>query len=291
MRTLTALMMTLLLTGCAAASMIQVNNDAVPAAELPAETRKEEVIRYMVTMDEWSDEAQNEEGILLAQYVFDLPILTPVREDGTAVTEARSETEEQVLAMAAAFNEKFEKWAAAEEFNDLVKSAGEDLACRQAENIDWYGGYTLELDCTVYQTDRLISVSGSYYSYTGGAHPNTWQLGWNFDLEEGAFFDPELLCDGTELKEAVVEEIIRQAGSPREDGHVPIEMYWEDYEEIIANWTSYAVTFDESGMNVVFSPYELAPYAAGTQEFRVSYDWMKPYLSDHGWELLGLDEN
>ena len=41
-------------------------------------------------------------------------------------------------------------------------------------------------------------------------------------------------------------------------------------------------------MTVVFSPYELAPYAAGPQEFFLSYDWLKPHLGPHGLELLGL---
>lgn len=291
MRTLIALMMTLLLTGCAAASMVQVNNTAQTAAEPTVESAADQELRYTVTTGQWSDEAWTEDGIPLARYVFELPCLTAVREDGTAVTEARNEAEEQALAVAAAFNEKFEKWAAAAEFDDLVKSAEEDFSWRQAENIEWFDGYTLELGCSVYQTEHLVSVCGTYYSNTGGAHPNTWQLGWNFDLEEGAFFDPELLCDGTELKEAVAAEIIRQAEVPQEDGYIPIQQYWEDHAEIIANWTSYAVTFDENGMNVVFSPYELAPYAAGAQEFQVSYGWLEPYLSDHGRALLGLETN
>jgi len=288
MRTLIALMLALLLTGCAATSMIQANKDAAPVSGFLAEAQ-EKRIHYTVEIGEWCNEAQTEDGIPLAGYVFHLPVLMPVREDGTAVEEAQSEAEKQALAVAEAFNEKFEKWAAAEEFDELVKSAEEDLAWRQAEKIEWFGGYTLELDCTIYQTERLISVSGIYYSNTGGAHPNTWQLGWNFDLQDGGYFEADLLSDSTELKDAVTAEIIRQAQIPLEDGCVPVEMYWEDYQEIIANWSSYAVSFDACGMRVVFSPYELAPYAAGPQEFLLSYDWLCPYLSAHGRELLGLE--
>ena len=42
-------------------------------------------------------------------------------------------------------------------------------------------------------------------------------------------------------------------------------------------------------MVVIFSSYELAPYAAGPQIFRVSYEWLEPYLSAHGRALLGLE--
>ena len=69
----------------------------------------------------------------------------------------------------------------------------------------------------------MISVSGIYYSYTGGAHPNTWLLGWNYDLETGEFFSPEVLSEGTELQDAVTSEIIRQAQIPTEEGYIPVE--------------------------------------------------------------------
>ena len=285
MRTLIALLLTLLLTGCGAVSMTMVTGSLPPAASDPEPS---EMVRYTVELAAWSEEARAEDGILLASYTFQLPVLTVVGEDGTPITDARSKTEEQALAAAAAFNEKFGKWAAAEEFPEFVTSAEEDLALRREWDTQWMP-YELTLDCTVYQTDRIISVAGLYYSYTGGAHPNTWQLGWNFDLEGGTFFGPEMLTDGTELQEAVSGEIIRQAQLPLEDGTVPAEGYWEDYEAIIANWVSYTVSFDEEGMVVIFSPYELAPYAAGPQIFRLSYDWLEPHLSAHGRTLLELE--
>ena len=293
MRTFIALALTLLLCGCVATAVVPVQNDAVPTVEEPAPQETlilEERIEYAVEQSTWRDTAAAEDGTELAAYRFDLPVLTVVREDGTAITEPQTPAEEQAVAVAAAFNEKFGKWAAAEEFHEIVSWAAEDLAFRREEGMEWYTPYTLELDCSVYQTEHLISVSGIYYSYTGGAHPNTWQLGWNFDLQTGEFFAPELLAEGTELQEAVTAELIRQAQTPDEDGYVPTEMYWEDYEAIMANWACYAVTFDEAGMNVVFSAYELAPYAAGPQEFCVPYGLLEPYLNDTGRLLLSLSD-
>ena len=43
-------------------------------------------------------------------------------------------------------------------------------------------------------------------------------------------------------------------------------------------------------MNVVFSAYELAPYAAGPQEFHVPYELLEPYLNDTGRLLLSLSD-
>ena len=130
MRTLIALLMTLLLTGCGASAMTMVTGSQPPAASAP-EVEATEAIRFEVEKQLWSDEAETEDGTTLASYTFQLPVLTAVREDGTPITEARSEPEEQALAAAAAFNEKFGKWAAAEEFPEFVASAGEDLALRR----------------------------------------------------------------------------------------------------------------------------------------------------------------
>ena len=88
----------------------------------------------------------------------------------------------------------------------------------------------------------------------------------------------------------MLEELIRQADERAvEYGVEPQSFYWEDYRDILANWSSYAVFFDKRGMVIAFSPYELASYAAGTQSFRFSYDWLLPHLSEHGRQVLELE--
>ncbi len=89
----------------------------------------------------------------------------------------------------------------------------------------------------------------------------------------------------------MTEELIRQAEVRAERADTePQRYYWEDYEEILSNWASYAVSFDAEGMTVSFSPYELASYAAGAQTFQVDYSLLEPLLSEEGAELLGLAE-
>lgn len=286
MTALFALMLSLVLAACTAAPLINVHNAPPPAAE-PERTGEE--IVCVIELGTWEDSAAAADGTLLAAYSFVLPVMQVTRADGTAVQTAQTPAEEQALASAEVFNRRFGEWAAAREFEDLVREAQAALDYQREEGLPWAGGYELELTCSVYQTENLISVSGTYYSNTGGAHPNTWQLSWNFDWKQGDFFEPEFLAEGTDLGEAVTAEIIRQANEPLEDGRVPAEGYWEDYEAIAANWGSYAVSFDEAGMNVTFSPYELAAYAAGPQNFRFSYEWLSPHLSSHGQKLLGLE--
>lgn len=284
----------LLLTACGAAPQkVPVETESVipPVLEQPELPQKEEVLRFEVKRETYEDSAEAEDGTLLATYRFDLPFLQVLREDGSAVEAAETPEEENARTVAGAFNEHFAKWAAAEEFEGLVLSAKEHLGYVREEGAEWFGGYALELVTSVYQTEHLASVAGSYYSYTGGAHPNTWQLGWNFDLETGTFFVPEdLAADGAAFQEAIHQELICQADAvAAEYDTAPEQFFWEDYREILANWSSYAVFFDAEGMTVVFSPYELACYAAGTQVFFVTYDWLRPHLSEHGCTVLGLE--
>ncbi len=288
------------LTACSAASateLVDLQNDPLPVETPPEE---EERVSYALNMVTWEDSVQAEDGTVLAAYSFQVPELTVRRGDGTTILDARTETEEQAAAVADAFNQRFEDWAAAGEFQQVSAEVMERWEMYQEDDTlpIWIGEYTLELTSSVYQTDRMVSVAGNYYSFTGGAHGNTVLLSWNFDLTAGTFFDVSMLAeDGPAFLTEVKTELIRQANTPQEDwgdtqdlhGYVPAMDYWENYEDVMANWSSYAVFFDETGMTVGFSPYELASYANGPQVFHIPYSWLQPYLSGHGQVVLGLE--
>ena len=293
------LLMIGLLTGCGAtAPAAEVTEptettveeqlvETVPAMEPPAEQR----LTYVVDMAVRSDEASTEDEIPLAKYRAVYPVLTVCREDGSIVETAETEQEHAAVEIAASFNEKFEDWAVARGFEEMTSMVEEELAWYQSEEMGWYGGYTVELQCETYQTENLLSVTGVYYAYTGGAHPNTSLLAWNFDLTDGSFFGPELLSERPEFQQSVSEQLAIMARETAvESGMAPEEFFWEDYETILEDWVNYTVSFDETGMTVAFSPYELACYAAGPQEFRLTYNWLQPHLSEYGCELLGLAE-
>ena len=153
-------------------------------------------------------------------------------------------------------------------------------------------GYSTEFTSELYETEGFVSVRGMYYSFTGGAHPNTMYAAWNFDLESGSIVEPGFLAaDAQAFQDAVAEEIIRQADAAAEtEGVEPGQYYWEEYRDIAAKWADYAVNFDGEGMTVTFAPYEIACYAAGTQEFRLDRDFLGQYLSAEGLRLLGYEE-
>lgn len=281
-----------LLAGCTAAPA-----DREPAENTPppaAEPAPEEPCGYTVETVERECEARDDDSALLATYRAALPVLVPCRSNGVGVTAetAATDAERRALAAAETFNAQFASWKDAEPVSELAETAREDRSWRQEAGIGDFSEYSMELDCRVYQTERLVSVAGDYYSYTGGAHPNTVLMAWNFDLETGEFFAPEQLAEDAEaFSRTVREEIVRQIGRRAEEsGLAPEEMFWSNYEEIAAGWSSYAVSFDGTGMTVGFSPYELAAYAAGPQVFYLPCGLLAPCLSDYGRAVLGLAE-
>lgn len=283
-----------LLTGCAAAPANRGEApppSAPPPAAVPAP--EEAPCGYAVEMAERECASRDNDSALLATYRVNLPVLRARRSNGVDITAetAATDAEKRALAAAETFNAQFTAWEAADPLPELAETAREDRSWRQEAGIGDFSEYSIDLDCRVYQTERLVSVAGDYYSYTGGAHPNTVLMAWNFDLETGEFFAPEQLAEDAEAFSQVVrEEIVRQIGRRAEDnGMAAEEMFWSNYEEIAAGWSSYAVSFDETGMTVGFSPYELAAYAAGAQSFLLPYNLLAPHLSGHGRAVLGLE--
>lgn len=275
------------LTACAGETVLDVKN------ALPPMTASPQAITYTAETKTHADTILDKDGVPLVSYSYDMPVLTALRPDGTAIEEAANDAEEKALSAVETFNGRFEAWMEETRLEDLAGYAAEDRQWRTENGQTWNEAtaYTENLTCTIYQTKHLVSVSASYDSYTGGAHSNQMLLAWNFDLGTGDFFSAEALAaDSQEFSQMVSGEIVQQAQKRAEEQNMdPAEMFWPDYQDIAADWSSYAVSFGETGMTVGFSPYEIACYAAGPQKFQLDYDQLLPYLSDHGKKVLELE--
>ena len=264
MTTLLALLIAVsILAGCSGGVATDVKNAAAapPELMLAAEELQPAEPVYTVETEVWEDTILAEDGTELVHYIFRIPQMFACYVDGSPIIRAERETEEAALETADTFNQQFSTWTDGEGLAELTKAAQADLTLRRESGFEWEFPYELELSTSIYSTDCMVSVSATYERFTGGAHPNTYLMSWNYDLTGGAFFTAEALAAG----------------------------YWEDYADIAADWSSYAVSFDEEGMTVAFSPYELACYASGPQIFSLTYGQVEPYLSDHGRTVLSLE--
>ena len=277
----------LLLTACGASTPIPSGAEPAPLSPGP----KDQGVRYQSELEEVSGESR-EGDILLLSYRYEVPVLRAYGEDGAELPEA--ELPERAKSALTTFNENFSYWRDGQDAQEVESWAREDYASMKDILPIWTEGrgYSTEFTSELYETEGFVSVRGMYYSFTGGAHPNTMYAAWNFDLESGSFVEPGFLAaDAQAFQDAVAEEIIRQADAAAEtEGVEPGQYYWEEYRDIAAKWADYAVNFDGEGMTVTFAPYEIACYAAGTQEFRLDRDFLGQYLSAEGLRLLGYEE-
>lgn len=281
MSTMIALLLVLsTLSGCAGETLANVKNALPPRAA---------AVTLTVEVEPYEETVRDEDSAILVECSYELPVMRALLEDGTPLEEAVSPEQEAALAAAETFNARFSGWRT--NARTLLNTMREEAVFQDEDETGLFSAVCMDaLQCTVYQTESLVSVSGVYSTYTGGAHPNSILMSWNFDLETGEFFEPELLNAGGDFQAFVHEELLSQARkAAAEMDTTPENIYWKDYEDTLAEWSSYAVSFDEEGMTVGFSPYELTSYVAGPQVFRISYEQLYPHLGEHSKALLGLD--
>lgn len=228
----------------------------------------------------------DDKSTLIAEYDYSVPHMVPT-----------DDAEETVTAAASTFNTEVDEYFAglADSFAKTVQYAADQYRYELDAGVvsrgdDWDTYYTDEVSYAWNNVGKLLSVQRGYSSYAGGAHGSTSMSAWNFDVENEKFITDVTTLgeDSQKLHDAVADEILRQA-SEELDPEV-FSGYWPDYKTIISNWNiDYYTWFTPEGMYVSFPAGSLACYAAGEQQFLVSYDVIKPYLSDVGKALLGLE--
>jgi len=254
----------------------------VPQEPAASPKEPEEVLIFSVVSKKTSESTRSGSVVVLSSSV-EIPVLKVLRADGEEVSEAHSEKEREALKAAETFNGTFSAIAEEMQLGYEEMEADAQMRFEQAEGTgDVFAQSTQSFSFSHYRLGTLISIAGAYDCFAGGPHPTSSCFGWNFDCATGTFLSvPALATDSLTFRSAVADEILTQCRKTAEEcGMTAGELFWEDYEQIVSEWDSYAVSFDKEGMKVVFSVYEIAPYAAGEQTFRFSYEWLRPYLGE-----------
>lgn len=139
--------------------------------------------------------------------------------------------------------------------------------------------YAYEVTSTVALAHpSLISVRQMIYSYTGGAHPNTFWPAMTFGMVHGKpkrLSLDDVLKDGaspTWVDDLVLTRLRRKEASWVVDGAVT--SLTDDQR---ANFT-----VDAKGMTWWFAPYEMGPYVQGMFEIHIGWPALRPYLNPTG---------
>ena len=142
--------------------------EEMPTPEPEAVPEPEEtVLRYKPELLRLEGTKQAADGTILLTYDVQVPQLRVIRENGSSLRPedtALTPAEKEALDVAEAFNQRFGDWLAEEHYTKLAEMAAEDLVWFREEDFTWYNGYVCELDCELYRTEQLFSISGLYYS-------------------------------------------------------------------------------------------------------------------------------
>lgn len=195
MRKLAVLTSALLILAACSAVPAEELTPAYPTASNVQNTSGPETLTYQIETHTWEDSVRTEDGTMLAWYRFHLPEMSVLQADGTPLETGDTPAEQEALEAAEVFNTRFSSWISQEEFESMTQEAAGELELFREKEMEWYGRHIgQELEVSLYQTEHLVSIQGTYYSYAGGPHPNRWHMGWCFDLDTGTFFGPESLA-------------------------------------------------------------------------------------------------
>ncbi len=158
----------------------------------------------------------------------------------------------------------------------LVKQAPftEKIDFETAGQLSYIQSVSLE-----YASPELVSALVTTWRYDGGAHGNTVFSAINISPASGELAFDRLFPEAAQadLAKACRKQLSQMDGSKAFSDKEREEMLFPEYESAILagvkNLSSWV--FSAQGARVIFSPYELAPYAAGSLECRLSLELLR----------------
>ncbi len=128
----------------------------------------------------------------------------------------------------------------------------------------------------LYQNRRVLSVEFNNFSFTGGAHPNSFQILLLLDVRDRKMLTLSDIVTDMERFEEVVKEAFRahyqleEAASFNEAG-----FFWDEPFSLPEN-----VALTPEGLKLVYNPYEIAPYVVGATRLHIPYAELEDLLKE-----------
>jgi len=135
------------------------------------------------------------------------------------------------------------------------------------------GSVYIDYDVKINDNDTM-SISMTFYQFTGGAHGNTIKETVNLDLANGKELAlSELFDSSKDYKQVLTDEILKQMNENKEI------LFPETLENFKASDDLNFYLLDD-GIVFYFNQYEIATYASGIIEYKIPYDSLKGVLSE-----------
>lgn len=133
----------------------------------------------------------------------------------------------------------------------------------------------------VSKVGSLICLEFTESSYKGGAHPNSYTFYKTFDLIDGREVSMYELIDSTQI--AALNTLRLDVLKEQKDDILPGEnwkefMFDEAFEENGEFYTNKNLRIGKDTFSFYYNSYDIAPYAFGPTDLKISIDQVKPYL-------------
>jgi hypothetical protein len=131
----------------------------------------------------------------------------------------------------------------------------------------WFAERTVRV---THLSPRLLSLRFEEFTFTGGAHPNTWIVYSNVRPETGDEIELDDLFGegGRERLEAIAEARFRKQREIPPDTSLEAVGFWFENDRFRLNDN---FSIGESALTFYYNPYEVASYAMGPTEIVLAY--------------------
>ncbi|MEW6145144.1 MAG: DUF3298 and DUF4163 domain-containing protein [Thermodesulfobacteriota bacterium] len=171
-------------------------------------------------------------------------------------------------------NERLEKEAASEK-KKFTAEAAEFFSAQESAG-EWQEDYSYTIE---YYSPELISLSGEVFSYTGGAHGNTFYMSSNYWIKDGKALLvglPDLFTPKSDYMKVLSDYCIRDLRRQQAGWVLNGEL-----KELKADDLS-AFVISPRGITFAFAPYAVGPYVEGSYFVTVGYGEIKGVAKTDG---------
>ena len=127
----------------------------------------------------------------------------------------------------------------------------------------------------------ILSLIGSYTSYSGTPHPEKSYLAVNYDLVTGKVLSFEDILTADSVADTLYQYVIDSLRIHKDENSL-----YEGFETTVREHFDHILINDEcwyfsqTGLCFYFSPYEIAPYASGVIVAEIPYDKLTGILNE-----------
>lgn len=133
---------------------------------------------------------------------------------------------------------------------------------------------------------RVLSMVYTTYTFTGGVHGSYFDTGYSFDTESGEYVTLDMLSGSADELKAFLADYMMGLYTADKDGYYSARVFADMVTDGDVNAAIAALVrdgswyFNEDGMVIYSTIYELGPYAAGIVDFVIPYSDLAGHIDD-----------